>query len=193
MFQKHQRSCAVHRWQKSRRRRNKILFLLEIDLLAFTHFPISSSPGAVNLLSEELFDSWLKQTRGTEQQDLVKAFSSLTPCGRPVLARPRDHTADYLCRLWSFPHQIYLPLLCQWCVCSEFVSLPAPCATVACFFFFGFYCVSACLLLSKATKHNSFLMRKTPARNEMELLSKRVPVGLKFRECVFAAVFPPKQ
>lgn len=118
VFQNHQRSRGVHRWEKSRRRRNRIKsgffwrqtsWYLPISLSGsgrlrqlFSLLPSSSPtlhPRAVNLISEALFDSQLKQTRGTEQRDLVKAFGSHPVWPSGVGAPGRSHSADYLCRL----------------------------------------------------------------------------------------------
>lgn len=112
-----------------------------------------------------------------------------------VSAPKRSHFADYLCRLWSFLHQIYLSLPGQWCVCSEFGRVfqchaqLSPCV----FLFFFLLCVCVCYWIWQQKKKTLILMWKTPGRNEMELLSERILVGFKFCECIFAAVFPPKQ
>lgn len=102
-FKKHQRSCAVHSWQKSRRRRNKNRFLLEIvDLLVFTHFLTTPpSPLAQSISYRRSFlILWLKQTRETEQQELSRSFQLPHPVWPSGVGAPRrSHSADYLRRL----------------------------------------------------------------------------------------------
>lgn len=107
-------SKKSRRAQKSRRRRNKnkIRFPSEIDLLVFFPFPYQApagcaarslpcpSLGAVNLISEALFDPQLKQTRGKRTARSCRSFQLSHPVWPSGVGAPgRSHPADYLCRL----------------------------------------------------------------------------------------------